>query len=203
MTRGWFTGLLLGRIDRKNRQIARGNGDVAFPQPLLREDPQRRDLLPAILESLGLAYAEVAQHNSLDSLDAYLELRDLGLQPGLTTHQAAHIYGQVNAELEWWVRTGDPGRGLAPPVVNSFMDRDFAKATSAERRDAAVEVLTSVRDDYRRELDRYRARCADDPSTLGAEQAMWPGMSSLIDRALNDLRTALLNFELVDINTVM
>ena len=35
MTRGWFTGLLLGKIDRSEMRIVRGDDIVKFPDPLI------------------------------------------------------------------------------------------------------------------------------------------------------------------------
>jgi hypothetical protein len=203
MTRGWFTGLLLGRIDRESRRILRGKTVAAFPTPLLRDTTHARDLLPAVLESLGLAYAEVAQHKSLTSLDAYLELRDLGVQPGLLDMRGAHIYEAVNGALEEWVRTGETGHVLVDPVVEKMAGRSLAGASAAERRQAAIHALTKTADEYGDGIEDYRERWIDDRSVLGPDRAMWPGMWSTIDRALSELTAALAQLELVDISAVM
>ncbi|MPY91966.1 MAG: hypothetical protein GEV08_02555 [Acidimicrobiia bacterium] len=202
MTRGWFTGLLLGRIDRERRCIAAGNKTCSFPQPLLREVGQHRDLLPAVLEALGLAYAEVAQLQSLEPLGAYVALRDLGLQPGLTTMQAAHVYERLNGALDRWVRIGDAGPKLSTPVVE-LRSGDLTSASATDRREAAIGVFTSTARDYANEIELHRKRSLDDAAVHGSERAVWPGMYSMIDRALSELVTALEHLELGDMSAVM
>lgn len=203
MTRGWFTGMLLGRVDREQRAISSGAKTCTFPQPLLREVGHDRDVLPAVLEALGLAYAEVAQLQSLEPLGAYVALRDLGTQPGLTTMQAAHVYERLNSALDTWVRTGDAGRKLTTPVVERVARRDLSGATPEERRAAAIDLLTQVSVEYADGIEHHRKRSLDDPAQHGADRSLWPGLYSMIDRALADLINALEHLELDDTSAMM
>ena len=203
MTRGWFTGLLLGKIDRTKLCVAHDGGIASFPTPLLREAGVPRDLLPAILESLGLAYGEVAKLYALSPLHAYVALRDLGTQPGLTSLEAAHLYDQLNPSLDRWVRTGDLGHtlvdGLAPLAAGGKGD------SAEERRNAALSVITENLDDYRVDIDRYvGAGSSETPAPWAAAYGMWPGMWSIIEQALKELAgTALHTMSLVDVSRKM
>ena len=204
MTRGWFTGVLLGKVDRLHPSIVHDGDVVAFPQPLLRDvEGNHRDLLPAILESLGLAYCDVARLHSLTPLRPYVALRDLGVQPGLISFESAHVYDLLNVELEHWIRTGDPGTVVAEPLAHRAMREGLAEATAEDRRAAALSVVTRSADDYRAQMDRYGERGQRDPNTLGPAYGLWAGMWGVIDQALTQLRVGLDNLRLADDDLVM
>ena len=203
MTRGWFTALMLGRLDREALEISRDGRRVHFPKMLLREPGNDRDRLAAVLESLGLAYAEVVNLKDLAPLAAYLELRDLGTQMGLANNKAAGTYENPNQTLLSWIRTGDTVGAIVKPVVEQFAQRDLTNAKAVERRDAAVELLQKVRTDYADRLEDYEGRATADPSLLGPNHWIWPGMWSLIEKALVDLRGAISTIELDERDVLM
>jgi len=194
MTRGWFTGLLLGKIDRDGFRIVHDGSVAHFPSPLLREPGHQRDKLPAVLESLGIAYAEVAKLHTLAPLHAYVALRDLGVQPGLPSYQAAHVYDHLNAELDRWIRTDDPGETIEQPLVMKVLEGDGPEA----RRKAALGVLQRNLQEYRDDIDTYANRGRRDPNTLGSAYGLWPGMWPVIHVALQNLVAALENMSLHD-----
>lgn len=203
MTRGWFTAVMLGRLDRDELQITRRGRVVEFPQMLLRDPSNERDRLPTLLESLGLAYAEVVNHKRLSFLDAYLELRDLGLSPGLANHKSAGLYENPNADLALWVRSGDLGHVIAKPTVELFAGTSLDSATPQDRRDAAVGLLQRVLGEYDDTLQEYVRRSREDKSLLGPNHPLWPGMWSLIERSLVDLKGVISSMEIGDRDVFM
>jgi hypothetical protein len=196
MTRGWFTGLLLGRIDRDKQCISHDGAAASFPNPLLREPGVTRDLLPAVLESLGLAYCEVTRLYDLTPLHAYVALRDLGVQRGLISFEAAHLYDHLNSELERWIRTGDAGSALVEGLATRRMTGSGASPEA--RRDAALAVVTENLEDYRVEIKKYAERARKEPNALGSTFGLWPGLWPVIDQALTELATALQTMSLLD-----
>jgi hypothetical protein len=196
MTRGWFTGLLLGRIDRAKQCVSYDGGVASFPNPLLRDPGVSRDLLPAVLESLGLAYCEVTKLYDLAPLHPYVALRDLGVQRSLASFEAAHLYDHLNADLDHWVRTGDAGLTLVEGLASQ---RLTGSGNSPEhRRDAALAVVTENLEDYRTEVAKYSERARKEPNTLGSTYGMWPGLWPVIEQALTELATALETMSLLD-----
>lgn len=198
MARGWFTALMLGRLDREELRITRNGKVVDFPRMLLRDPSTERDRLPTLLESLGLAYAEVVNHKDLGYLEAYIELRDLGLSPGLANHRSAGLYENLNPHLARWVQTGDLGHTIAKSTLEQFAGASLEAATPKERQACAHDVLVRVHMDYSERLDSYRARASRDPSNLGPNHPLWPGMWSLLERALVDLKGAVSSMEIDD-----
>ena len=202
MTRGWFTGLLLGKVDRAKLAIVHGDTTASFPSTLLRDPGHHRDVLPAVLESMALAYIDVAKLHSVAPLGAYVALRNLGVQPGLPSYESAHVYDRLNVELDTWVKTGDAG---TRPRRRTG-DQDPAAEhddTPVGRRDHLVRLIRKTLDDYRGELARYADRGRHDPGALGSAYGIWPGMSTVIEQALSDLTVALERAELVDDDLVM
>jgi hypothetical protein len=196
MTRGWFTGLLLGRIDRAKRCVSYDGGVAGFPTPLLRDPGVSRDLLPAVLESLGLAYCEVTKLYDLGPLHPYVALRDLGVQRGLVSFEAAHLYEHLNGELDHWVRTGDAGLTLVEGLATHKL---VGSGDSPEhRRDAALALIAENLDDYRAEIEKYSERARREPNTLSSTYGMWPGMWPVIEQALTELAMALETMSLLD-----
>jgi hypothetical protein len=193
MTRGWFTALMLGRLDREKLQIRRSNGSVAeFPQVLLTNvDRFGRDLMPAVFESLGLAYIQLAQHTSTESLDAYSELRDLGVEAsGGRNYREYDQYKKVNSAVENWLKTGDFAiEPLAKPLLqDSTSSSDF---TREDRRNFAVKLLKTTRESYEKQYATYEEKVKDEADELGPEYGLWPGMFGHIRRSLELLEKAL------------
>lgn len=192
MVRGWFTGVMLGRIDRQELRIAKADGEVvSFPSTLLTQvDRQGRDLLPSVLESLGLAYIQVAQLHSTSPLDAYSELRDLGSEAsGGKNFREYDGYEVLNESLREWVRTGSFG---VTTLVKPVLDRDGLGPSSSpdDRATVASKFLDSILDQYRKEYESYAASIRKNANNLGPDHALWTGMFGHIERALVQLRDA-------------
>jgi hypothetical protein len=187
MTRGWFTGLLIGKIDRTSMQIVRGSQIFPFPTPLIREASEQRDVLPVILESLGLAYAEVAKRKSLAPLEPYLALRDLGLQPSLNDYQAAHLYSNLNGDLSQWIRDGNAGLTISEGFAARGLPSD---AAATDRQTAVLEKLESNKHGYEAALREYEDLARKDSNYLGPIHGIWPGMRHHLLRALTELDDA-------------
>lgn len=194
MVRGWFTGLLLGRIDRESLTIVRERGvQVGFPNPLLsRVDRDSRDLLPAILESLGLAYIEVAQMRELSrtgSLNAYIELRDLGVKRGVANFRKSADYPSLNDDLRKWVGTGT---FAVEPIATPILDSTGAtqSSTPQERQTLAADLLDRTRDVYVEDYKKYEDEIAERSERLGPDGELWPGLYVPIETALRQLAEA-------------
>jgi hypothetical protein len=193
MARGWFTGLLLGKINREDRLILDTSNKVAvFPDPLLRTPNHVRDVLPALLESLGLAYSEVARLQSLDPLRPYVALRELGVPRALDDYQEAHQYDELNQVLAGWLRTGDYGDTLEPPLAQVTGSPELANVD--DRVKAAREVVRRSREGYQSAFATYQEQQRSDPSRLGPSHGQWPGMYGLIVDALSQLEGGLESF---------
>jgi hypothetical protein len=189
MTRGWFTGLMLGKIDRQALTIASNESTAAFPNPLLTPiDMDSRDLLPGVLESLGLAYSDVARLHSLAPIAAYIAVRELGVAPGLQSYQAAHEYPKVNPAISHWLKTGDYGLTLATPLA--AVETGSVVESLQTRREAMLSVLRQAHLGYTESHDLYQKKGGDDPTALGSRFGLWPGMYPVIHEALQQLTEA-------------
>ena len=200
MVRGWFTALMLGRIDRQNLHIQRANGDIAsFPSTLLSAGIDRlgADLMPAVLESLGLAYIQLAQLNLTTPLDAYSELRDLGAEAsGGKNYRTYDDYRTLNDSLLSWVETGSYGsaKNLGTPLLKS--SSLTSESTPEERQEFAATVVTELIESYRDSYDEYVVALRKDSSVLGPDQCLWVGLyggsqtKGPIQVGLNDLLNA-------------
>lgn len=140
MIAGWFVGRLLGRISDPDPQVGFeiaykdevGIKLARFPWPLLRSgslslaSPESKNQwLPAILESLGLAYVMYATEPEL--VVAYDEMFRLGTGEALST----------------WVISGDSGP--AAPRVQS----QLAGTTLDERKASAVKALVAMHESFK------------------------------------------------------
>ena len=86
MIRGFAVGRLCGYVTADHTEPIRISGrphpdddrqEVAFPWPFLSEMQNASDVLPALLESFALCFAEVGA-KGLDAFEAYRRLHDLG-----------------------------------------------------------------------------------------------------------------------------
>ena len=72
------------------------------------------DELPAVLESLGLAYMHVNTLNNLEPLAPYIRLRDLGRAEG---QPDLYSYNKLSKDLRIWVDTGQyPSEAITKQV---------------------------------------------------------------------------------------
>lgn len=187
MTRGWMTALFLGLIDRPALQITDGRGRYGFPNPLLTSvSSDSRDLLPAVLEAMILAHAQVMVRDSLDPLKAYVVLRELGTsEDAVPGPDGMHFYPKASPLLGEWIRTGTSPQ----PIGSPLLDLDGLRVQSPEERTAAWTAFAAeVLADYGLEDDEFRTQAVNDPSRyLSRDGNLRFGMMSLIKRALNDL----------------
>lgn len=147
MISGWFVGRLLGRISNPDPEVgfqiayqhAAGPKIARFPWPLLASGAfnvaspnAKHKWLPAILESLGLAYSLLATEP--DILEGYDQLFKLG----------------DGDALEAWVVTGDAGP--AAPGVRC----QLSGASLAERKTTAENGLRTLSKECFQRLSQQR-----------------------------------------------
>jgi hypothetical protein len=193
MTRGWFTGLMLGRIDRSGLRIIRSKGSISkFPQVLLTKvDSEGRNLMPAVFESLGLAYIQLAQFRTTESLDAYSELRDLGVEASVGRNFREYDeYVSPNMALRQWLETGEFG---VEPLSKPLLQREGLSSDSSreQRREAAIKLVNTTLDSYRSDYSAYEAAAKERADELGPDYGLWTGMFGHIEVALNQIAGAI------------
>ncbi len=183
MVRGWFTGLLLGLIDRGDGRsavkIARINDTPAeFPFPYLSPESTHLDRLPLILEALGLAYVQVSLQSDLGPLSAYCELRDLGRSaPGAGLYN----YESLHPDLEDWIADGSAKGAIKDPVLDP-------SGGPAERIDNLLDVVKANQDQYLEDMDKERLKWARVPSSLSGPP-QWTGLWRVISQELRKIHS--------------
>ena len=189
LVRGWFTARILGLLDPSGADgailIARDDrSPVAFPNPSL-SPTHPQDRLGPVLEALGLAYVEVAERGSLEPLEAYVRLRDLGKSgDGGILH-----YDSLNARLASWIESGRPDgdalTGMTPAALGDLPDT----ATWRDRAEAVAEVLSEVRSGYQTEYAELKRNWDINHGRL-SRAPLWTGLWPLIGDELGRLREA-------------
>ena len=187
LVRGWFTARMLGLLDPAGADgatlIARdGRSPASFPNPSL-SPAHGRDRLGPILESLGLAYVEVAERGSLEPLEAYVRLLDLGTSgSGGILH-----YDSLNPQLAAWIESGR----LDPSSFNGKVPASLAglatAATWQERAEAVAGMLDDVRSDYESEYAELERDWDMNPGKL-SKAPLWTGLWPLIGEEVDRLR---------------
>jgi hypothetical protein len=192
MVRGWWTALVLNMIESPEQAsisvyvLARRNY-MPFPYPLLGPevyDPWER--LPALLESLPLAWVEVNRGNP-SAIQPYVRLRGLGQ----TRRGADEPYDRPNAELHDWIVRGVVQPGAPKPIAARAGE---PSGTAESRQKVVVEFLERQREQYHKLLDT-----TVDPNLdgfFGVSRA-WE-LRRDIFAAFNDLITALRHLPPVD-----
>ncbi|MCX6459106.1 MAG: hypothetical protein NTZ03_02235 [Actinobacteria bacterium] len=141
MITGWFVAGIMGirRTTTPNSsggpmvEVADERGQwLAFPHPLLgfRKGDSDHEILPSVLKSLGIAIAQVGVSSpaSLDALEPYWRLRDMG-------ENAAAVISQ-------WVRTGaTPSQGILPNPSTAASPAEPAEV----RREALLKSVALAR----------------------------------------------------------
>ena len=189
MVRGWFTGIVLGRIDRGGtagpaKIMHERDGTLTqFPHPLLSPIDDRDDTLACLMEALGLAYVEAGSLGVLEPLDAYKELRDLGRAGNYSND--LYEYEGPNAALQNWI-DGQPLRQIAEThrrLEESAPEASFERARLlCEVFDEASNYFESRYDDEAEQWSRDAKHLTRAPLWIG----LWPHMSE----ALNQLSDA-------------
>ena len=163
MMRGWFTALILGQVSGHELShsgaisvwVPSPTGGVGkprpFPNPLLRPHGSMAEAPAAVLESLPIALLDVYTQRSLDPLQAFHRLRDLGSAGHL---QGMESYETLNEELDAWVRSGLVPSGAPVPDSRAGASGDDADS----RRQAVVARLEALRTGYRGRFEELRKR---------------------------------------------
>ena len=173
---GWFVSQLLNLRTATNDQ-SRGpkisifdremRKNVDFPHPLigLRSESivQNADLLPAVLESLGLAMAQCNQLSNLTPLEPYWAMIRLG-----------EGYQEV---LENWIRRGETSVG-APEPASAIAGS--STGTFAERRGA---ILTTLQ----KSQEFLNGICLEDERKKPWDISRTTEIRTLTDSALHEL----------------
>jgi hypothetical protein len=189
LVRGWFTARLLGLLDPAGADgailVARdGKSPVAFPNPSL-SPAHGRDRLGPTLESLGLAYVEVAERGSLEPLEAYVRLLDLGTSG---TGGILH-YDSLNPQLARWIESGRPDPCSFDGKVPASLAALATDATWRQRADAVDRMLADVRSGYETEYDALKEDWDKNPGKL-SKAPLWTGLWPLIGEETDRLRRA-------------
>jgi hypothetical protein len=182
MVRGWFTGLLLGQIDRDGEpmKIARSNDDPAeFPHPCLSTGSGVRDHLALVIEALGLAYVMVSLLKILRPLDAYCALRDLGRSQ---VDAALYTYDHLHPSLARWIDTGLLEDTISEPFLDSGDD-------PKERAGVLIDLLDQQIVDYTTAFDVESNKWARSAASLSGPP-LWTGLWPVIGRELGQLASA-------------
>jgi hypothetical protein len=120
MVRGWFTAFLLGQVELNDLHVkifipnlVGGNGQwESFPEPLLAAGiTAQHDYLPLVLESLPLAFVDVALEARLTPMLPYRRLRDIGT----SGEGGFEAYQKPNRELRNWIENGELPQGAPVP----------------------------------------------------------------------------------------
>ena len=200
MVRGWFTGVLLGHIEvgDGSRPVRIGRSGLAspveFPHPFLTDngDPLARP--GQVLEALALANMSIGLTGSLDPLEPYKALRDLG--KSLADLSA---YPQPSPLLDSWIRTGDLGDGIvgAHPLIQSIESSDIDSSVSSgptqsrahHRATELSQLFERTRNTYEKKFDTERKSWMQDKSRI-SKAPLWIGLWNPMSRALEQLSDA-------------
>jgi hypothetical protein len=148
MIRGWFIARMLNHIvmdDPRKSPVGlllEDGRTAEFPSPLLGPPVVRADdVLPAVLETMGIAIAA----NPQQAMRPYGRLRDLGMGHDSPTGSG------LPAVLERWLGSGETMRGAPAPAAGEAV----ATGTRTERADALLSFLRSYLEHYQtiQELD--------------------------------------------------
>ena len=189
LVRGWFTARMLGLLDVSSADgtilIARdGRDPVAFAHPSL-SPMNARDRLGPVLESLGLAYVEVAERGNLEPLEAYGRLLDLGK----SGDGGILYYENLNRRLARWIESGRPDPFAVTDISPQLLANLPERATWKDRAEAIGGVLDETRSDYEKDHDDLKQDWDRNPGRL-SRAPLWTGLWPLIGDELSRLRTA-------------
>lgn len=120
MVRGWFTATMLGQIAFDQLEVkifvpnhVGGDGKwVSFPAPPLAAGiSAAHDYLPLALESLPVAFVDVAVSAKIGPMEPYRRLRAVGTSAG----GGLESYESPNQELHQWIEKGLLPQGAPTP----------------------------------------------------------------------------------------
>lgn len=188
LIKGWFLGRIVGSLSWDKTAVATEpvkifdpeyDRPVEFPFPYLGGNPaSEQDLLPAVLESTGLAMLECQNRGTVEPLKAYSLLRALGeespshlrnwIQFGKTPHDTAAM------ERAW----------KHPDSVAAAAD----EATPMDRQTAVIAYLDGRLTNYVKRLDENpvsKATLQTQPRWLDLRDQLESAFTSLMNEAAN------------------
>ena len=195
MIRGWFTGKLLGHIDIGNGdepvRIARSDGETEFPYPFLTPNHENVERLAQVMEVLGLAYVKVGFKSSLEPLNAYIALRELGRSDsGLDMA----TYSRLNPALRRWIREGDVHNRIVDldpnlEIFRSKLTLNAGHSEAYQRAASLSRLLQEVLSSYSSRYDRERSKWSNAPATI-SDAPLWTGLWPQMSQALAQMSQA-------------
>ena len=191
MVRGWFSGLLLGKIDTTERPIRITDPQNArvpakFPKDDLsswmENDPDQG--LSKVLENLILAYVDCTNFGSLEPLNAYIQLRDLGWSGDKTG--TIFKYDSLSTDLKHLIQTGKiDGNIIDPPVFANPLFTN-AEPTPEGRKEALASMIEGVRERFDKLHDDMQRDTKKDPGFLTFTK-LWRSIYPVIAQELNQM----------------
>ena len=187
LVRGWFTARILGLLNPLGADgtilIARDDqSPVAFPSPSL-SPVHAKDRLGPVLEALGLAYVEVAEHGSLEPLEAYVRLLDLGKSgDGGILH-----YDSLNHRLAHWIESGRTDPFALTDMAPASLAKLPETATWQDRAEKIAGVLDRQNSSYETEYAELKREWDKNPGKL-SRAPLWTGLWPLIGEELRRIR---------------
>lgn len=189
MIRGWFTGIALGCVDKgtgsEPATIRREHGGTPapFPYPLLSPISDECDTLACLMEALGLAYMEAGAMDDLGPLDAYRELRDLGLAGA--GPDDLYEYRRPNAALQRWI-DGKHVEGITQPLQELG---ESVPQSADQRAKVVADLFEGFRHDYEERYNLESQEWSNDARKL-TRAPLWTGMWVPVSIALEHLSRA-------------
>ena len=163
MIRGWFTASILGQITFDNLEAkifvpnpVGGNGKwVSFPHPPLAAGIiAPHDYLPLALESMPLAFVDVAVDAKITPMEPYKRLRAVGTSGG----GGLESYESSNPELNQWIERGvlPQGAPVPNPANAGTSDDDWESRREAivKRADALARQYQQLFQDQERRSEQ-------------------------------------------------
>ncbi len=188
--RGWFTAGMLGQLELDGMEVrifvpnpAGGDGTWScFPDPLLADGIKaNHEYLPLALESLPLAFVEVAVDAKIAPMAPYQRLRAIGTSAG----GGLETYETLNPELAAWIRDGDiPSGGPMPNASHAGNPSDEWTA----RKESLHTRVVALAEQYRGLFDAEERR-NESRASRATE------MQTDITAALGDLAHAVRDYE--------
>ena len=195
MIRGWFTGILLGHIEVGDGSrpvgIVRSGlaGPVEFPHPFLTDNSDPLARPGQVLEALALANTSIGLRGSLDPLEPYKALRDLG--KSLADLSA---YPQPSPLLDSWITSGDLGNSIvgAHPLIQDIensVDSSLAQSGAHHRATELSRLFERTRKSYENKYHTERKSWMQDKSRI-SKAPLWVGLWHPMSRALEQMSDA-------------
>jgi hypothetical protein len=183
MVRGWFTATMLGQTDLQGLEMSifipnhvGGDGKWgSFPKPPLAAGiTAPHDYLPLALESMPLAFVDIAVDARLNPIQPYNRLRALGTSGA----GGLESYESPNDELNLWIEKGKLPQGapLPNPQHAGASDDDWEK-----RKQAVVNRAEQLSRQYQQLFQEQERRTA--PEVARAKELEADILAALSDIA--------------------